>query len=397
MAAHKLTKSFVDGLKPNEKDRIIFDAEVAGFGLRIKPSGAKTYLIQYRNASGQTRRLALGKCSVLPAEQARKLARQKLAEVAAGGDPSATRKQALDAPLVSDLANSFLTDYASQRGLSAAYVRDGRRYLDQFILPKLRSRPVAEVGVADIRQLLASLRKTPFQANRVRSLLSRMFSLAVEHGWRTDNPCAPVKPNYEAPSTRYLSSEEIGRLASALESHPNQVAADAVRLLLLTGARKTEVLSATWDMFDIDGLKWKKPSQHTKQRRMHEVPLSPEAGAVLSRLRELAEVEATYVFPGKVPGMPLKDIKRFWEDIREAAGLPGVRVHDLRHTVASLLVSSGVSLPVIGWLLGHTQPKTTARYAHLLDEPQRQALTQLGGDVGKLMAEAKLKVVPIRK
>jgi integrase len=151
-----------------------------------------------------------------------------------------------------------------------------------------------------------------------------------------------------------------------------------VRLILLTGARRGEVLGARWDQFDLETAVWIKPAATTKQRRLHRVPISASAAALLRTIRLRVPEDCEWVFPGDAEGKPLQDIKRFWEDVRSKAELPAVRIHDLRNTFASLLVSSGMTLPMIGKLLGHTQVQTTQRYAHLLDDPLRAGLEQVG-------------------
>ncbi|MFN8831643.1 MAG: site-specific integrase [Labrys sp. (in: a-proteobacteria)] len=216
------------------------------------------------------------------------------------------------------------------------------------------------------------------RANRLGEILRKMFNLSVRWRIRADNPAAGFARNAEAPRDRYLSTDELGRLSAALDAHPNRRAADAVRLILLTGARRGEVLNARWDQFDLDAAVWIKPAATTKQRRLHRAPISVSAAALLRTIRLRVPEECEWVFPGEAEGKPLQDIKRFWEDVRAKADLPAVRIHDLRHTFASLLVSGGMTLPMIGKLLGHTQVQTTQRYAHLLDDPLRAGLEQVG-------------------
>ena len=151
-----------------------------------------------------------------------------------------------------------------------------------------------------------------------------------------------------------------------------------MKLLMLTGARRGEVLGARWDQFDLEAAVWIKPAATTKQRRLHRAPISGSAAALLRTIRLRMPEGCEWVFPGGAEGKPLQDIKRFWEDVRAKAELPAVRIHDLRHTFASLLVSGGMTLPMIGKLLGHTQVQTTQRYAHLLDDPLRAGLEQVG-------------------
>ncbi len=201
--------------------------------------------------------------------------------------------------------------------------------------------------------------------------------------------------------TRYLSATEILKLSEALAAHPERTSANAIRLLMLTGARRSEVLSARWEMFDLNAGVWVKPSAHTKQRREHRVPLSAAAIELLRRLKQGATTP--YVFPG-TNRKPLTDIKRTWLTVCRKAGIAErvpqktrngkvvhsndgqpvmvwqatARLHDLRHTYASILASEGLPLPIIGAILGHTQPQTTARYAHLLDDPLRAATERVG-------------------
>jgi integrase len=190
---------------------------------------------------------------------------------------------------------------------------------------------------------------------------------------------------------RYLSPAEIIRLSAALADHPERGSANAVRLLLLTGARRGEVLSATWDQIDLAGGVWTKPAATTKQKRDHRIPLSAPALQLLVEMKAGADTEnerrtrceltpVPFLFPGK-DGRPQGDFKHFWAAVCRTAEIEGVRVHDLRHTHASILASLGLSLPIIGALLGHTQAATTHRYAHLMDDPLRAATDRLGAVV----------------
>lgn len=205
-----------------------------------------------------------------------------------------------------------------------------------------------------------------------------MFALAVRWKIRPDNPATAFIRNPEHPRERFLDRNEIERLSSTLASHQNQRFAQIIRLVLLTGARRGQVLNARWEHFDLDAGVWTKPAATTKQRRLHRAPLATAAVQLLRVIRANVPVDCPWVFPGDVEGRPVHEIKWFWNDVRTQAGLPGVRVHDLRHTFASLLVSGGMSLPMIGKLLGHTQVQTTLRYAHLSDDPLRAGLNQVG-------------------
>jgi integrase len=245
--------------------------------------------------------------------------------------------------------------------------------------------------------------KGSYGANRLVALLSKMFSLAVKWQMRPDNPCKGVERNPEERRYRYLSGDELRRLTEALAAHSSPAAANAVRLLLLTGARRGEVLGAKWDEFDLEAGIWTKPSAHTKQKREHRVPLSAPARQLLAEIKAAGEQRAAeqkrgplpYIFPGRGGDGPLAEIKKSWAALCKAADIKGVRIHDLRHTYASMLASAGLSLPVIGALLGHTQPGTTTRYAHLFDDPLRAATERVGAIVTGA-STAKAHPIPLR-
>ena len=175
------------------------------------------------------------------------------------------------------------------------------------------------------------------------------------------------------------------RLWSVLEKHSNRDVANVIRLLLLTGARRNEMLTATWDQFDLERGIWTKPAHATKQNRMEHLPLSLQALEILKNMQHISHTN--FLFPGKISGKPLQEINKAWGTIRKKAGLLDVRLHDLRHTHASHLVSSGLSLSIIGKLLGHTQASTTQRYAHLADEPLREATSLFGNKIKALTSE----------
>jgi integrase len=256
--------------------------------------------------------------------------------------------------------------------------------LTNIILPKLGPQKVAAVGRREIESLHAALQDRPYQANRVLALLSKMFNLAVQWGWRTDNPVKGIKRYDEGKRDRWLSDEELRRLCAVLDDHPNQRASNAVRLQLLTGARLGEVLNARWADFDLDRGVWTKPSHQTKQKRTEHLPLSAQAVALVASMLEPSEPDQVYLFPGNVAGEPLRDIKKFWASVMRQAGIGNYRRHDNRHTYASHLVSIGLSLEVVGRLLGHTNPSTTKRYAHLADDPLRAATGRFGDKMAGL-------------
>lgn len=375
----KLTKRMVDQLAADGRDRIVFDDELSGFGVRLKPSGAKSYVLRYR-AGGAQRSYTLGSCAVLTPSEARRKARALLGEVAEGDDPSSRRQEDRRAPTMAELCADYMDRHA-RPNKRAASIRDDQSMIDQVILPALRRRKVRDVCRREIETLHHSLKAKPYRANRVLSLVAKMFSLAVAWGWRADNPARGIPKYQEDRRDRWLSEAELGRLLATLDDWPDQDIADAVRLLIFSGARRSEVLHATWEMFDLARGVWIKPSHHTKQKRTEHVPLSQPALAILHR-RAGARGNSPFLFPGRSPDKPLTEIKKSWARITEAAALDGLRLHDLRHTYASHLVSSGVSLPIVGRLLGHTQAQTTHRYAHLADGALRDATEAFGRQHG---------------
>lgn len=376
----KLTKRFIDKLEPPSKnpgkDLVLWDDDIKGFGIRVKPSGIKSYMIQYRDGR-QSCRMTLGRHGVLTPEEARKQAKIELGKVAKGSNPARERKEDRAAPNMRVFADDYMERHATPNKRPGS-AKEDRSMLDRIVLPKLGSRKVKDVTRRDIESLLLSLKDKPYQANRVRALLSKMFSLAVGWRWRADNPVLGIPKHQEHKRDRWLRNDELARLRDALDKSPNQRAANVVRLLLLTGARRSEVMTATWDQFDLARGVWTKPAHTTKQKRLEHVPLSSQAVALLEAILKEADKENPYVFPGNAPDKPLNDIKKFWSDIRTKAKLGDVRLHDLRHTYASHLVSDGVSLPIVGRLLGHTQPQTTQRYAHMADDPLRVATQRFG-------------------
>jgi integrase len=237
-----------------------------------------------------------------------------------------------------------------------------------------RARPAKKKPNNRARKLQGP-KPTPVRANRTGEVIRKMFAYAVKWNWRGDNPAMGFRRRMETPRDRYLSKEEIARLASALDAAQDDRASSIIRLCMLTGARVGEVRQARFEHFNLEHLSWTKPAIITKQRRIHRVPISDEAAAIV-RQRRLAVVKGSpWLFPGDTPGQPVQEIRRFWKHIQKEAGIEDVRIHDLRHTFASLLVSGGASLEMIGKLLGHSQLQTTQRYAHLMDSPLRAGVS----------------------
>ena len=253
MARQKLTKMVVEGMKPAPEELVVWDSALPGFGLRIKPTGIRSYIVQYRTRdTGQSKRMTIGQHGpLLTFDQAKRQARGFLTDAARGQDPVAERRSKRQAPTMRDLASDYLEKYAGPKKRPKS-VRDDRAMLDNIVLPKLGSQKVTAVGRREIEGLHAAMQDRPYQANRVLALLSKMFNLAVQWGWRGDNPVKGIRRYDEQKRHRWLQDEELQRLVRVLDEHPNQRAANAVRLQLLTGARMGEVLSARKADFDLN-------------------------------------------------------------------------------------------------------------------------------------------------
>jgi integrase len=381
----KIRQRFVKTLTIPKEKTLYWDDEIRGFGISATPGGAISFVLNYRIA-GRERRFVIGRFPEWSADAARQEALDLRHEISKGNDPLAAREAAQDEPTLGDLAKDYIVLHAEKKK-RASSLRNDRQMLDNIILPKLKHLRVGAVDRRDIERLHGSLKSTPYRANRVLALLSTMFGLAIAWKLRDDNPAKGIKRYDEPEREKFLPLEQVAALETALRAYPNQEAANAIRLLICTGAREMEVLQAEWSQFDLKRGVWTKPSHHTKQRKTEHVPLNQAAWEILLKMHK--QSKGRYLFPGENGGSRVT-IRRPWVQVCKAAGLaeeyrepgrrkiltkyrPTVRIHDLRHTFASHLVIHGESLHKVGKLLGHTNPSTTQRYAHLSDESLRAA------------------------
>ncbi len=377
---------------PATGNRIAYDSDIKGLGLRITASGNRSFILNYR-IDGRERRYTIGPYGEYTLLHARKRAGELRRMVERGEDPLGQRVDARTAPTIADMCQRFCEDHLPK--LRPKTREEYEAIINTRILPAMKHLKVDAVTFSDVDDLHRKITKSaPYRANRMVNVLSKMFSLSMRWGWRTDNPCVGVERNQEAKRHRYLSVDEIARLSTALAEHPDQQAANIIRLLLLTGARRGEVQGARWDQLDLATGVWTKPGATTKQKTEHRVPLSAPAMQLLVELRNKADDDADWVFPSHGKTGHRVELARHWARICKAAKIKNARLHDLRHSFASMLVSSGLSLPIIGSLLGHTQAQTTARYAHLADDPLRAATERVGALIS---GQPSAEIIPLKR
>jgi len=381
-----LTKAAIDAATytgTNNARCVLWDDEVPGFGCRIFPSGRKGFVLSYR-AAGRSRLLTIGTNGVLTLDQARTVARSELAKVETeGADPVAAREQERQGETMRDLCAAYM----DRHGNAKKSGDEDQRRINAYVLPKWGSLKARAITRPDVETLHRTIgKRAPYEANRVLALLSKMFELARRWGFVPDghgNPARDIDRFTEAKRDRWVTHDELPRLAQAINEEPNASARAALWLYLLTGARKTELLTAQWS--DVDWTRAELRLPDTKAGRVHYIPLSPPAVALL---RDLPQTEGNpYVLPGKLPGAHLVNISKPWGRVRTAAGVADVRLHDLRRTVGSWLAQSGNSLHLIGRVLNHSNQSTTAVYARFGEDSVRAALDQHGA---RLMGAAGL-------
>jgi len=371
----KISEQVVKNLAPPKYgNRILYDTQIPGFGVRITAAGAVSFILNY-HVHGRERRFTIGKHPEWSVVAARNRALELRRGVNEGFDPLEEREQERTQPTMNDLCAEYLEHHALVHKRPHS-VRDDKQMIAGIITPKMGTLRISGVSRQGIEKLHASLKPTPYLANRVLALLSKMFALAMEWHWISSNPAQGIPRFHEDRRERWLQPEELQQFIQALNAYKNQNVADAFRLLLLTGSRKNEVLTAQWSMFDLQQGLWTKPSSHTKEKQIEHIPLSIQAQELLAKMKEQNN-GAVFLFPG-LNGNSRTTLRAAWSQICKAAGLTNVRVHDLRHSYASYLVSNGVSLHVVGKLLGHSQAQTTQRYAHVAHQSLRDASNLFG-------------------
>ena len=376
----RISKRTVEALHVDRKDAVFWDRDLPGFGVRVHRTGRKVYLVQTRGAAG-LKRVTIGRHGEITPEEARKNARGIIDCIKRGIDPKA------EAPApeltTAELAERCVRAHVAVN-CSAGTMKNYRNAIDGYIVPELGALPLSAVDRAEVSALHYRLRRTPHQANRVIKVLSKMFSLA--ESWELvlpgTNPCKSVQLYREGKRERFLNEDEYRRLGRVLdeaeaEGSMGRHGIAAIRLLLLTGCRRDEIVTLRWD--DVDRAAGGLRLRETKSgARM--IPLTPAVEEVLAGIPRVPG--NPWVIAGAKTGRHMANIDKVWQRLREQARLEDVRIHDLRHSYASRALALGESITMIGRLLGHTKVGTTARYAHLARDTERASAARVGGSIG---------------
>jgi len=389
----KLSKKLIRETEPGEKEIHLWDSALPGFGVRIKPSGAKTFVLQYRNRFNRSKRMTLGRVGSLTLDQGRKEAVRLRGEISLGDDPATGRTAARTGETLKDLSKRYMRDHCEGR-CKPSTIAAHNWILKKLIIPKFGTYKMAEITRMDVAKYHQSLHSTPYNANRAIGMMRAMFNKAeewglIEHG---QNPCRHLKPFRENKKNRFLSGEEYNDLFIAIKELEYMKVIDsyqaaAIRLLTFTGCRLNEILTLKWDAVDLANHRLILEHHKTDHMGAKAIPLNKAAVVVLDSLNRVKE--NPFVIVGKNGSQHLVNLQKPWDRIRKHAGLEGVRIHDLRHSFASAAASAGVPLQIIGGLLGHSSMQTTERYAHLSQDPVNQASESVGSIIsGTITSES---------
>ena len=385
-----ISRRTVEALKV-EKDTIFWDSELAGFGVRVHPTGRKVYIVQTRADGKAAKRVTVGRHGVITPEEARRRAALIVSRIKAGQDPilEPMAVKLAEGPTVGELAERYLEEHVDVRckpKTASMY----RLIVAKYVVPELGRRPALAVGHKEVTELHHALSAKPIMANQVVDTLSRIYNAAEDRGQipEASNPCRLVVKNRERRRERFLTDEEFRRLGRVLDEAEickgvSVHAVAAMRLLLLTGCRKGEILNLRWDQVDLEANELRLPDTKTGPRT---ISLSPEAARVLAAIRRVDG--NPFVIPGRIKGKAMRNLNDPWDIVCARAGLEDMRIHDARHSYASRALALGESLPMIGRLLGHTQVETTARYAHLAEDSVRDSAVRVADSIaGDLLAK----------
>jgi integrase len=425
----KLTKRTVEAARVGTADVFLWDTELTNFGVKVTPAGRRVFVAQYwaPHLTRVRRRVTLGTFGTVTVDQARAAAQRILGRVANGEDPAAetTARRTAKESTLAVVSAEYLEEIRAKMKTRTADEYD--RLFRVYIVPAIGKKPIAHVALREIAALHLAHRAHPYQANRILQLLKTFLFWTETRGYRArgTNPCRDVEAFAEHARERFLTADEIGRLGVALvtaerdglppaprmrkkaktektaKHRPkgadtpipaNPFAVGAIRFLLFTGWREQEALTLRWSEVDLDRGAATLPDTKTGKSQR------PLGAPAIELLTALPRVEGSaYVFPGAITGEPLKEIRRVWTAARHAAGLSDVRLHDLRHTVASFAVGSGHSLYLTGKLLGHARAETTQRYAHLADDARKAAADTVSSAIAAALGGKVIPVTPLKK
>lgn len=383
----KLTKRLVEGSPITDTELVLWDTEVPGFACKITPTGKRTYFVYYRNQHGQQRKPTIGQHSVLTCDDARAIARQWLADAARGGDPSNDKRSKRKAATMKELCQKYLTEYAAVHKKPSSFKQDERLIMNK-VLPMLGRKQVEAIRRSDVLALQHTYRDAPYECNRVLALLSKMFNLAEAWGLRPDgsNPCRHVKKFKEHKRERFLTPDELARVGLVLDElewgglEP-QGYLDAIRLLALTGCRLGEIVGLRWDQVDLP-----RAAIHLSDAKAgaRTVPLG---AAAIDALKRIERTDDPWVIRGARPGRKpvVGSVEHVWQRVRVLADLPGVRLHDFRHTVGTYSGQAGHNAFVVRDLLGHKTLAMTGRYVERDHDPLRQAADEVSARIADAM------------
>ncbi len=411
MATGRITKRSVDALRPGDRDKLLWDTDTPGFGLKVTPAGTRTYLVQYRvgGRKGRTRRVTIGRhgrpwtdtktneTKSLTPEVARKEAKRLLGLVTAGEDPAEDRTRARQAITVAELCDLYLSEGVTTK--KASTVAMDRTRVELHVKPLLGRRRARDIAQGDVERFMNAVarRHGKGAASRTVGMLGGIFSFAVRKRLCAKNPVRGVERFADRKVERFLSLTELARLGETLSAAEregvNPYAVAAIRMLMFTGCRKAEILTLRWGDIDWEHNCLRLPDSKTGAKS---VALGAPA---IELLHGLPRVEGNpHVFPGTKDRAHLVGLQKIWHRLRNRAELPDVRLHDLRHSFASVGAAGGDSLLIIGKLLGHKNAASTQRYAHLGDDPLRSAANRISQQIAAAMSgQQDAEVVELKK
>jgi integrase len=383
----KVTKRTVDALKPPpDRDSLLWDDELPGFGVRCRPSGAKSYFLKYRTQGGRQRWLTLGAHGPLTPDQARAKALREKAAIGDGDDPSGERQRKRRENTVAAVAERYLAEHVAAHN-KASTAAEARRIVETRIKPELGSIKITDLTRADIKAWHQSMSATPYEGNRALAYCSRMLNLAAtEWQLRADNPCAGIKRFPEKKRERYLVDDELARIGDVLAAAERDATELPgfillVRLLATTGMRLGEALALRWSDVDLAGRAIRLRDAKAGARTVH-------LGAAAVAILDAVEDKSGHVVHGLDPtrALPFSTAQHAWARLRRRAGLPDARMHDLRHSVGTFAALAGANAFVVRDLLGHKTLAMTGRYVGRAAEMVRATADAVSSRVAAALA-----------